>query len=500
MRRLSNILLSAVLLGGGLAGCYDDKGNYDYKDINEMTFKIVPEAENGNYRYKQPPMDTLRVTYTPEIEQSRMEDESNLEYLWQVGYVKDNKNVIDSVRTKELMLKFPPKETTAYKVRFQVTDISTNISFYKELNMSTVYPYTNSWLVLNGMKGDHRISAIENPDSTEYIFTKDAYMDLGYKRRFQDAEDLIYGANIYNNNLAPEFLQVIWSDSLVGMTPFEMKEVMSYADLPKVVTDNKTKLAYGVDGGPAGPTILVDENKQFYYAMVKTQGKYEIPKVSKEVGSYRLDKMAKSQESMAMCFWDDDRKQFLNFEFGGEIKLYSDKSNEWKDMEVVWMGTDNKDDKSRIGVALMLDQKTGEYWTYHLPANSADEIIGENIGELPLDKDSRFATMIEFEDQFFYTVGSKLYHFYVASKESFELYDAGGTISQLQFRIHEHHSVGDNVNHMKYCLGMVVNTETEGELHEVVLTNAGDVEKERVFTGFGPIQDICFTFLNRIEL
>ena len=38
------------------------------------------------------------------------------------------------------------------------------------------------------------------------------------------------------------------------------------------------------------------------------------------------------------------------------------------------------------------------------------------------------------------------------------------------------------------------------ELHEIVLSNAGDVEDVHVFTGFGPIQDICFTLINRIML
>ena len=78
------------------------------------------------------------------------------------------------------------------------------------------------------------------------------------------------------------------------------------------------------------------------------------------------------------------------------------------------------------------------------------------------------------------------------------MYDAGAPITRLKFRINEMTNVGKN-DFMRY-LGMVVDKGAEGELHEVVLSTAGDVEDIHVFTGFGPIQDICFTLINRVVL
>ena len=102
------------------------------------------------------------------------------------------------------------------------------------------------------------------------------------------------------------------------------------------------------------------------------------------------------------------------------------------------------------------------------------------------------------ENQFFYTVGSKLYLYDVAGREAAELYDAGAPITRLKFRINEPTSVGKD-DFMRY-LGMVVDKGAEGEVHEVVLSRAGDVVDTHVFTGFGPIQEICFTLINRDEL
>ena len=117
------------------------------------------------------------------------------------------------------------------------------------------------------------------------------------------------------------------------------------------------------------------------------------------------------------------------------------------------MGTDNKDKEHKDGIAMAIvkDTKDQSYWTYRL--STEQTITGDSIGELPINKDSQFATTSAFPDQFFYTVDSKVYLF-----------------------------KGD-----------------KGELHELTLTTAGDIETSRIFEGFGPIKDMCFTFINRIQ-
>ena len=107
--------------------------------------------------------------------------------------------------------------------------------------------------------------------------------------------------------------------------------------------------------------------------------------------------------------------------------------------------------------------------------------------------------MTNLGEQFFYTQGSKLYRLNVTSGESVEIYDAGGTISKLKFRVNQMHSIVDT--HVYRCLALVVNEMESGELLEVVLTSGGDVDKAetKVFEGFGPIVDICYSFINSIQ-
>ena len=55
-----------------LVGCYDDKGNYDYKEVNTIEgLSFMPEpivVEEGNsyrYEYRQPSQEELKVIYSP---------------------------------------------------------------------------------------------------------------------------------------------------------------------------------------------------------------------------------------------------------------------------------------------------------------------------------------------------------------------------------------------------------------------------------------------------
>ena len=77
---MKNIFLILIfLLLGGLLGCYDDKGNYDYKDINTVSFVIQPESDNGSYRFKVRTTD-FDVVFSPVVTQTLLNNEDALEY------------------------------------------------------------------------------------------------------------------------------------------------------------------------------------------------------------------------------------------------------------------------------------------------------------------------------------------------------------------------------------------------------------------------------------
>ena len=499
MKNICLILILSFPLLWGLSGCYDDQGNYKYKDINTVSFVMQPESEDGFYRFKVRPTD-FEVVFSPAVAQSLLKNEDNLEYLWVKSYTEDGEWVVDSVTTKELTLTFPAQKARTYSVTFCLTDATTNVSTYAALNMRTVNPYMDGWMVLNGEEGQRRISAIEDPDSLQYVYTENAWTDMGNAPRFQDAIGLIYAPWILKDNMAPECLYVMTPDSLIALDPFAMQVKGTNEDfLPEKLLNEKHELWYGLDGSPTGGfPLLVDRDYNCYFT-TSNNGVFSEPRLDNVKGC-RASKLATSSESNTVCIWDDDQRKFLYFTPGyySVVNEVEDKEYDWTDKEVVWMGLDNvlKDgnNKYRVALALVKD-KSGDYWTYHFDADGY-KFTRDSIGELSIDATTQFATSQAFENQFFYTVGSKLYLYNVAGREAVELYDAGAPITRLKFRINETTNV-EKDDFMRY-LGMVVDKGAEGELHEVVLSTAGDVEDIHEFTGFGPIQDICFTLINRI--
>ncbi|MDE5612563.1 MAG: hypothetical protein K2I90_11175, partial [Odoribacter sp.] len=443
------------------------------------------------------------VGFSQVVTQSQLNGEDNLEYLWVVSHTEDGERVVDSVTTKELTLTFPAKKSYSYSVTFRLTDVTTDVSTYAALSMRTVNPYMDGWMVLNGEAGQRHLSAIEDPDSLQYIYTENAWTDMGNEPRFQDAIGLIYSPIVLKDLSAPECLYVMTPDSLFALDPFAMQVKGTNKDfLPGKLLNEKHELRYGLGGGPkGGVTLLVDGDYNFYYTTSNRGGVFEEPYLGFVKGC-RASKLAMSTESNTVCIWDDDQKKFMYLPAGeGSVREVEDKEYDWTDKEVVWMGLDNVlmdgNNKNRVALALVKD-KANDYWTYHFDADG-NKFTRDSIGKLSIDEHTQFATSQEFPSQFFYTVGSKLYRYNVAGREAEELYDAGAPITRLRFRINEPTSINSKNDFMRY-LGMVVDKGAEGELHEVVLSTAGDVEDIHVFTGFGPIQDICFTLINRVVL
>lgn len=508
MKKRTYILLAASLLTAwGVTGCYDDKGNYSYRDVNEMkvTFSVrdnngnslAVESETGTTRFKYGG-DTASVIYTALVEQSMASDESNLEYVWAVtgGGRKD------TVREKSLELNITSSDV-AYSMAFRITDLSTNISYYKNFRLQTVQPYINSWFVLNGNAGERRISAVENPDSTEITFTEDIWKDGGNAPRFLNATDLIYTPTL-KAGFGVETLMVVdpeEEDIVSKMSPFRMKVTGGGKNLmPEEFMNSGRKVVCCMDGNKETSTIVVvDELGQGYY-YDNPDGRFQ-QFDSKDIGVYSIEKIGGMNESGYFVFWDSDGKEFRYISSSNYKIQPIESETKWEGVdEVLWMGQTNESEgnKGAIATALVKNNKTNGYTIYNFSSGDAVTYRESPIGELELDKESQFATSHYFPDRFFYTIGSRLYVCNTVTGEKNELYDAGtGTIVQLKFRMDYKSGIPAYASSC-YHLGVAVNTEDAGELHDLVLTGAGDLESYKVTKGFGPILDLCFTYIERV--
>ena len=99
--------ITAALCVVLMASCYEDEGNYDYHDINEVTITGVPTRQE---------IDRLEtLTITPELEGTLYgKDESQYEYLWEL-----NKKVISTEKNLSYEV---TNSTGSYTLRLSVID------------------------------------------------------------------------------------------------------------------------------------------------------------------------------------------------------------------------------------------------------------------------------------------------------------------------------------------------------------------------------------------
>ena len=72
------IIYIASFVGSALlqTGCYDDKGDYDYHDVNTMDI-VIPET-----KVRMPKEEAVEVSIIPEISQTLEQNEENLVFQW----------------------------------------------------------------------------------------------------------------------------------------------------------------------------------------------------------------------------------------------------------------------------------------------------------------------------------------------------------------------------------------------------------------------------------
>lgn len=154
MKRYS-IFLFILLLIPGLWSCFDDKGNYDYHEINELTVK---EYGDSTY-YVLYLADTLRVE--PKLEGTLDPDASDgrYEFRW---IVKDNNDLskenwgTEIARTRKLEYPIDLKPGT-YTLYLKIRDKETGLLFstYSSIVVSTTL--TRGLLVL----GDDEVGNVQ---------------------------------------------------------------------------------------------------------------------------------------------------------------------------------------------------------------------------------------------------------------------------------------------------------------------------------------------------
>ena len=141
-----------------LGACYDDKGNYNYSEINEI---VVDLAES----YVLPLTDTTLVI-RPNISQTLLDRKDNLTYTWQCSNSTfasaGNADTISYADTVAIVINPDSSEINYnYYLRFNIYDHEYGIMHPYQTRIQVFKPYQGAWMVLHKQGGETRLGSVE---------------------------------------------------------------------------------------------------------------------------------------------------------------------------------------------------------------------------------------------------------------------------------------------------------------------------------------------------
>lgn len=125
-------LLLIVLLVSVIPGCYEDLGNYDYKELNEVVIDTLEDS------YLLSKYDTLRIA--PVIDRTITPDDE-LSYEWEINY-----ELVSTDKNLEYVVDFVKNNVP---LRLKVTDNKTGLSFFTDSKIDAVSYYSRGLFALH---------------------------------------------------------------------------------------------------------------------------------------------------------------------------------------------------------------------------------------------------------------------------------------------------------------------------------------------------------------
>lgn len=165
----NRVKFSILLVGLSLmlGSCYEDKGNYDYHEINDI---VITTSE---YTYTTPKEGkTNSVVIAPTITQTMTPGTANLAYEWKRQKGAIEWEVVGHDPTYTLVVS--SSDTQPIVLRLAVTDLDQDIITYEEITVKPMFKFNQSWFLLQDIDGQAVLGCIDGEGESREV-TKDVY-------------------------------------------------------------------------------------------------------------------------------------------------------------------------------------------------------------------------------------------------------------------------------------------------------------------------------------
>lgn len=274
MKYILLIFITGILCITQLS-CYDDKGSYDYHEINEITISNWPS--NG-YTYLY--LDTLKIT--PQIgtyDSTRTNDPylvfsmddgdpSRYEYYWEVEEtnISSSETAYKATISTERNLVFPlTLETGSYRLYFKIKDSKTDILWFSESSL-TVQSSTDEGFLILGEKEDGNVGMdMISFAAGDTIILKGILDNCGLPS-LQGPHRVMYTGNYARNCyvwLSTESGSYYFDPTTMQSSPDNTFDVFNVSAItlpdPLVITDISAKRYFGTSAATMNRIILTED-------------------------------------------------------------------------------------------------------------------------------------------------------------------------------------------------------------------------------------------------
>lgn len=538
-----------------LAGCYEDKGDYDYKDVNEMTV-LIPET-----KLRMPKEEAVEVSIVPQIAQTLEKSEEYLSFEWRrakPGVKAGSERILDYepyATGKECKVTVAPYEAENIGLMLIVKDQKNGTTWYQTGEVKIVRPLNPCWFVLQEKEGQGVLGAIEGSPEAYYLYPDVFQSEAGTSFPLAGKPLALSARKDYGNSSLKSML------GMFGFTVSPMLMVVTDRDLalmqPSTLTTKYAAEKILFEPKEKGEVLNVQaykmntygewfvNNGKSYYAYMDG---FCVPFSIKESGT--LPSIgAHGSYGSSLLFYDDANHRFLRAATPSTFSYMSNQATQnirrygtkWNDQKPVTLfaisGENNVFDPNAISPTLKVrDIVTGgtrgnfayavaapqngkELTVFKFSAQSGDPACAARytIG-LPPEADieqAKFAASRAYTaNLFFMATGNKLYRVDLDRGRLVELYtyeaDAAAQIAAIKFKnpesvrtSDEDEATGAYNEHLGMTLGLGINTSTgKGVVAELQLTVAGDVARqensvclyEDAAASLGKIVDITYNY------
>lgn len=501
-------------LAVSIISCYDDKGNYNYKEINELE---ITGIESNEYYEKIAFVDSLKLY--PNINSSwYKDDDSKYKFTWKLIDVRANENVdgdtIDYVvgHDKNLILPITHK-AGEYCGFFIVSDLESGISWYKNFYLRVKTLTSEGWMVLCDKGGESRLDIIFNMNENEDIIAHDLWKESDFLTG--KPIKLLFTYNLYGSGRLLVCENGTFNMDKADLHVGEENEFKwEFGSQP----DNLEILASGLSqfGNETSYWVVVDKNGDAYSKDTYSWGSlFEFPINQLEgktpfvaapfVGVNYVGDDFETDYGASIMMYDDTHKQFLEIVDGAYYpSVMKFKGNQLFNAQTGQDMVHLESTKTGYNYAVLRDPTNGKYYFYGISMKVSGRNTQVYYGEVSgkdLDRVKQFACHHMYP-YLFYSTEDKVYQFDMAhpDQEAVEVLSfPGETIQVIKFTpfvAWEAYKEWERARN--YQLMVATNVENKDTDHCGVVRMyevpnlMGELVKVKEHVGFGKIVDVTY--------